>query len=67
MSNSVQDANGMEQVKEDMDTQMESPAGKGKGKMAEEMPVDESGESEEEEEVSLNSVWHQIVLITNGE
>ncbi|KAK4550844.1 hypothetical protein LTR36_000424 [Oleoguttula mirabilis] len=51
MSN-VQDTNGAEHTMENADTPMETPenASKGKGKMAEEMPVDESEEDASEEE-----------------
>lgn len=51
MNNSVQDSNGVEQPHHEVDTPMESPekVGKGKGKMAEEMPVDEDDEDDDEE------------------
>ncbi|KAK3068762.1 Histone chaperone domain CHZ [Teratosphaeriaceae sp. CCFEE 6253] len=52
MSNSVQGANGAEPVTESVDTPMESPekAGKGKGRVAEEIPVASDEEDDDEEE-----------------
>jgi len=64
MSNSVQGTSGVENVKpvaqEAVDTPMDSPGsvGKGKGKMAEEMPIDESEDSGEEEVRHAHSTRH---------
>ncbi|TKA75408.1 hypothetical protein B0A55_05788 [Friedmanniomyces simplex] len=55
MSNAVQGTNGAEATRESVDTPMESPEklGKGKGKMAEEMPGASDEEDDDEEEVSI--------------
>ena len=64
MSN-VNDANnGAQAAKENVDTPMagETPEklDKGKGKAAEQMPVDDSEESGEEEVSSVWPFWHKI-------